>query len=88
MENGDAIRVRRHFDSLAPRHWVSAQVDLISENGESVAVSAEEGLSTEQGFGLNQETGRQLLLLMKGSRFYQDIVTQTWWEIEESQELK
>jgi len=83
MKNGDTVRVRMCLEGQAPRLWVSALVDLVSSNGRSLGVSAESGLSTEQGFGFNAETGRQQLLLLKGERFYQDLATRTWWEIEE-----
>ena len=86
MQNRDTVRVRMCLEGQGPRPWTSALVDLISSNGQSVAVSAEEGFSTDQGFSFNRETGREMLLLTKGERFYQDIATLTWWEIEESLE--
>lgn len=86
MKNGDTVRVRMCLAGQAPRQWISAQVDLVAPNGRSIAVSAEEGLRTDQGYGFNAETGRDQLLLLKGERFYQDLATRTWWEIEEKLE--
>lgn len=87
MNNGDEVRVRR---SPGDNPWVEAKVDLISRNQESLGLSAAEGLGTPEGFGVNTETGRQQLILMKAfselgpSRtFYRDIFSEILWEVVE-----
>lgn len=83
MNNGDEVRVRRTYPG-DDNPWVEAKVDLISGNQESLALSAAEGLGTVEGFGINTETGRQQLILMKDrGSFYRDIFSGIFWEVVE-----
>ena len=79
MNNGDEVRVRQYGQNAGG--WRKVKVDLVSRNQESLAVSAEEGLGSAEGFGLNAETGRQQLILMKASgQTYLDIFSGILWE--------
>ena len=82
IKTGQRVRVRRVGDE----QWVSAKVDLASNNQLSLALSAEAGLSTREGFLLNPETRQMVLLLLKEhavQSYYQDIVMMSDWEVSE-----
>lgn len=87
IKTGDRVRVRR----VGSEHWVSATVDLVSANQQSLAVSADSGLGTTRGLLINPETRRLVLILLKeraSSPFYQDIVAGSNWEVAEVQDAQ
>jgi len=83
---GDAIRggegrLTIHIRRKGFSEWVSVVVDLASANGQALAVSAESGLASAEGFRVNAETGRMQLLLLKHRDEYRDIATGNIWEV-------
>lgn len=81
MTKGDQIQVR--LRGAIP--WTAAEVEIISRNGDSLALSAAEGLGSPEGFGVNHATGKMQLILLRpeGGAFYQDIFGSSWWEVKD-----
>jgi len=85
IKTGQKVKVRR----VGNERWVPATVEVASANQKSLAVSAVEGLGSPGGFSFNRETGRMMLLLAwrgPGQPYYQDIVTNSEWEVEDAQD--
>lgn len=79
----DKARVRR----VGTDRWVDVSIDLISENRRSLAISADEGLGTPDGFGIDTRTKRMRLFLLKesdGDVYYIDALgpSRTQWEVQ------
>jgi hypothetical protein len=78
VTQGQEIQVRRRGEGT---RWVTARVELVSGNQESLALSAEHGLGTSVGFGLDRTTGGMMLLLFKQGEHYTDVHSGCQWEV-------
>jgi hypothetical protein len=78
MKIGDEIDVRPE----GRERWTRCKIDLASSNGKSLALSADEGLPTMQGFMIDMFSKRQVLLLGRADDgVYTDVITGTRFEL-------
>jgi len=76
MKTGDVVQARP-----AGGRWVECQVDMASDNGKSLALSADEGLPL---IAIDRNTCRQrLLLLGNDDGTYSELFTGALYEVRE-----
>lgn len=87
MKKGDEVQVRilPWYDGQTEVFpWVTAKVELISGNGNSLAVTAPKGLGSPGGY-TGDIRGNMMLVLLRSEKgnphHYQDVTTTYWWEV-------